>query len=430
MKVVVVTARGLQARALGPYGNSWISTPALDRLAASGVVFDWHFADRADAAGAARSWLTGRYDLPIPGEPSAPLPSDDWGATLRQQSIPTCLVADESRGAMPLFGQDEEWERVYRIEADGEGTPLERCLEAVEEALESLAGHDSWLLWIDLATVLPPWETPDDFLAPYFEEAPDEDEEEDEDSEEDEVAAEEEEVEEPLTPLETFPCGPIDPDDDHLYLSLQTTYAAAVSYLDAGIGQLLETLQGQDGDSEIAVLVTADCGFPLGEHGIVGTVRAWAHEERLHIPLLLRLPGMTPRRVDALTQAVDLGPTIAALFGITLAGPHGHSLLPLSRGETEKVRDYACCGVQTDGAAEWCLRTPKLAFLFPVQPAADDVQRGPQWYVKPDDGWEVNNVVQHHLELAEGLEQTLREFVAATRREGVLATPPLPEGAT
>jgi arylsulfatase A-like enzyme len=439
MKVVVLTARGLQARALGPYGNAWVSTPALDRLAAGGVVFDWHLADRADAAGAARAWCTGRYDLPVPGEPPAALPPAAWLATLRSAGITADLIVDESRGEMPLFAEDREWDQVWHIEPDGEGSPLERCLDAAGAALESLADRDDWLLWIDLATVLPPWETPDDFLAPYFEEAAaEEDEDEDEHEEEEEETEDEEEMEEPLTPLAEFPPGPIDPTDDHLFLSLQSSYAAAVSYLDAGLGQLLEAIEESEGGSEVAILFTSDAGYPLGEHAVVGPVRAWAHEERLHIPLLLRLPATLvlrlpstpPRRIEALTQAVDLAPTVAALFGIEVPGAHGHDLLPLVRGEAASVRDYACCGVEAAGAVEWCLRTKELALLLSVQTAAEDSQRGPQWYVKPDDAWEVNNVVQHHLEQAEALEKTLRDFVAASRQAGPLVPPPLPEPLT
>ena len=47
-------------------------------------------------------------------------------------------------------------------------------------------------------------------------------------------------------------------------------------------------------------------------------------------------------------------------------------------------------------------------------------------FVKPDDRWEVNDVVQHHLELAEGLERTLRGFVEAAGRVGPLEAPALP----
>jgi hypothetical protein len=62
--------------------------------------------------------------------------------------------------------------------------------------------------------------------------------------------------------------------------------------------------------------------------------------------------------------------------------------------------------------------------LLPIRPAAGEV-RSPQLYVKPDDRWEVNNIRQHHLELAERLEQTLRGFVEATRQSGPWRPPQL-----
>jgi hypothetical protein len=39
-------------------------------------------------------------------------------------------------------------------------------------ALRRLAGRGGWLLWVDLATPLPPWDVPEEFQAPCFEEAP------------------------------------------------------------------------------------------------------------------------------------------------------------------------------------------------------------------------------------------------------------------
>ena len=105
MRVLVITARGLQAGAAGAYGNTWLDTPALDRLAAAAVVFDWHFADRADPAGARRAWRTGRYDLPAPGEGGASAPADapDLVRALRDHGIHTCLIVDASRPAPPQF---------------------------------------------------------------------------------------------------------------------------------------------------------------------------------------------------------------------------------------------------------------------------------------------------------------------------------------
>src|SRR5262249_8856725 len=159
--------------------------------------------------------------------------------------------------------------------------------------------------------------------------------------------------------------GTIDPEDDELYLSLQTSYAAAVSYLDAGIAQLLETLDELDLEDETIVIVLSDTGQALGEHGIVGPVRPWLNEEVLHLPLLLRLPEKAEagRRVAALTQNVDLAPTLMELFGLTPFPCHGHSLVPLLHGQQDQVRGYTCAGLHVNEGIEWCLRTQEWAFL-------------------------------------------------------------------
>jgi arylsulfatase A-like enzyme len=416
MKAVVLVARGLQLGALGCYGNPWIDTPALDGLAAEGIVFDRHFADAADPAGARRAWRSGRYRLPDPAAAHEVHSAPDLLDALRAQGIHTCLIVEDSQ---PVPDDSATgWEEAERVMAEGETTPLEATLEAAGAALLRLDQRDNWLLWIDLATPLPPWNVPEEFQAPYFTEEPAED-----------VEEEEEPASEPLTPLTEIAPGPVDPDDDYLYLSLQTSYAAAVTYLDAGVGQLLESLAGIEGGDEVLILVTTDVGQNLGEHGIVGPVRAWLHDEVIHLPLIVRLPGRAEggRRVDALTQAVDLAATLADWFRAPLPHAHGHSLLPLVRGEVETIRPYACAGLQVGEAIEYTLRTPDRAFLLPLRTSADEAARTPRLYVKPDDRWEVNDVLQHHQELAQQLEKTLRDFVTAASRPGSLQPPPLPD---
>lgn len=425
MKAVVISARGVRATDLGPYGNPWVATPALDRLAAQSVVFDAHFADRADSAGARRAWRTGRYDLPAP-DAAVPLSesSDDFLALLRDKSVSSLLVLDDSRPDVAGFELDEAfptgWDEVRRLGAGGKTPVLERAVAQTKKALRQLGSAGSWLLWIDLATTLPPWQVPDDFLQHYFAEEPTEETEESEQEEE----TEEEETFEPPEPILEPACGPIDTSDDQLFLSLQQSHAAAVSYLDAGVGELLDMIEARDDGDEIVVIFLSDCGLPLGEHGVVGTGDSRAHQERVHVPLLVRAPGLMPRRVSALTQAVDVAVTLTALFDATLPTAHGHDLGPLLRGEAEAVREYACCAVAAQEEIGWCLRTPTLALHVPARPGPGEHQR--QLFIKPDDAWEVNNVIHHHLERAEALEKTLRDFVALAQGPGPLRPPTLP----
>ena len=49
-------------------------------------------------------------------------------------------------------------------------------METARTALKELTKIDHWLLWVDLATLLPPWEVPAEFSDPYFQDVEDEEE--------------------------------------------------------------------------------------------------------------------------------------------------------------------------------------------------------------------------------------------------------------
>lgn len=417
MKVLVLSVHGLQAAYLGCYGNPWIATPTLDALAAQGVVFDQHFADCANARAARRTWRDGRHHFPDPSHAGPPTGANaDLIELLRQRGVHTCLILDDSRPTATGF--EAGWNEVARP------ATFDAVLEAAAAALERFGRRDDWLLWVDVAVLTPPWDTPEEFLAPYFQEEPPDDEEGEEEDEE--VPEEEQEL---LTPLSTLPIGRIDTEDDLLFQRLQASYAGAVTRLDDGIGRLLERLNAVDAADEALVVLTADCGLALGEHGVAGLASPRAHEETTHLPLILCLPGADEagRRVAALTQAADLAPTLADVFEVELPSAHGRTLLPLVYGDREEIRPYVCSAAHVGDEAEWSLRTLNWAFFLPVGSHADGSPSTPRLHVRPDDRREVNNVVQHHTERAEGLERTLRGFVEATRQPGPLKAPELPD---
>lgn len=258
------------------------------------------------------------------------------------------------------------------------GAPVVRAgLDTAAEALAARAGEGRWLLWVE-HDLRPPWDIAEEILEAYFASPPE--------------ADDEEEEEDSLEPLLDPPAGPLDPADDALFRRLQTTFAAAVTQADLALEAVLEAA-GED----VLVVVTSDWGQALGEHGAVGA--APLHEEVVHVPLILAGPGCPAgRRVEALTASVDLAATLAAYFGVALSDMHGHDLRP---GAPPPAREHVCVG---DGD-EWGVRTAVWYLRLP---------RGgepPRLYVKPDDRCEVNDVAQHHPDLAESLERTLRAFV-------------------
>jgi arylsulfatase A-like enzyme len=424
MKAIVIVAEGLPCGYLGCYGNEWIQTPNLDRLAAEGVVFDQHVADRPDPAGARHAWRTGCYRFPVPDRTDAfPAPSpDDLIGWFAGHGVATALVLDESRLVSGDFVTG--WPQVFRADAaaDDPVGSLEQVLQRTGEALDQLGSHEHWLLWLDLATLLAPWEIPEEYQYLYFNE---------EDAEEEAPEKEEEEEElEAKGPLRPW-TGPLpenlDPEDTTTFRRLQGSFAGVVTFLDEGLGLLRDELAARQLLDDVALVVTSGYGLALGEHGVAAAAVPWLHEERTHLPLLIRLPKAAEagRRVFAMTQSVDLPPTLLALFGLPGPMVHGGNLLPLCRGEAEAVRAYACSGLRTGESIEWALRTPQWAFLLPIFQGVEDAPRPAQLYVKPDDRWEVNNLYQHHPELTQHLEETLRGFVEATRRPGPLQAPEL-----
>jgi arylsulfatase A-like enzyme len=155
--------------------------------------------------------------------------------------------------------------------------------------------------------------------------------------------------------------------------------------------------------------VTARSGLPLGEHGMIGTPRPLLHDELVHVPLLLRLPGgaHAGTRIGALTQPLDLLPTFLESLGDAIPSMQGKSLWPLLRGEVDAVRPFAASGLRVGAEETWLMRSPEWALHVPIEKP----EHSPQLFVKPADRWEVNDLYQQQIELAEPMAATLREFV-------------------
>ncbi len=84
------------------------------------------------------------------------------------------------------------------------------------------------------------------------------------------------------------------------------------------------------------VIVTSDNGYYLGEHKL--SDKRSAYEESIRVPLLVRVPGQTPKRgitSDAMVLNIDYAPTILDFAGAEpLPDTQGRSLRPLLSGET------------------------------------------------------------------------------------------------
>jgi hypothetical protein len=122
-------------------------------------------------------------------------------------------------------------------------------------------------------------------------------------------------------------------------------------------------------------------------------------------------------RSQALVQPADLWATLLDWHGITQPPPTpwAGSLLPLVRDETDLLHDRLCL---VDGLGNTAIRTP----AWYLREGAE-----PELYAKPDDRWEVNNVVGRCDEVVEMLRRASAEYVEHLRSDRLDALPPLEE---
>jgi iduronate 2-sulfatase len=109
---------------------------------------------------------------------------------------------------------------------------------------------------------------------------------------------------------------------------LKHAYYACVSFTDAQVGRLLESLDALSLRDSTIVVLWGDHGWQLGEHGMWDKHSNF--ETSTHAPLIVRAPGQKPGRTRALVEFVDIYPTLCELCGLSLdAELEGHSFVPL-----------------------------------------------------------------------------------------------------
>ena len=138
---------------------------------------------------------------------------------------------------------------------------------------------------------------------------------------------------------------------------LRRGHYAAVSYLDAQIGRILAALDDTGLASDTVVVFTTDHGFALGEHRHWGKGVPW--EPDLRVPLLLRVPrGRTGQRVAAVTEHVDLMPTLLQIAGLPVpAWAEGSTLLPLLDDPSAPGKPAVFAQAVRGGLAAYSTRT-------------------------------------------------------------------------
>jgi arylsulfatase A-like enzyme len=247
------------------------------------------------------------------------------------------------------------------------------------EAWSQAAQADDKLLWVHLHGYMGPWDAPQELRAALLEE------------------------DDPVPPTFVEPPQFEATADQDAVLGYRAAYAAQTIVLDECVGGLLAALSAFGLDDSTLVVVIGCRGYALGEHGAVGGEVMSLYGETLHVPCLLRAPGLSPAppRMTSLAQSADLMATLAAWFGLERVGNGGVDLLAIANsGPTPRqfVAAHGADGEQTLRTPAWLLRVPPEG----VGHAAIDRPRRPELYVKPDDRWDRRSLRQRRRATAGG----------------------------
>ena len=117
-------------------------------------------------------------------------------------------------------------------------------------------------------------------------------------------------------------------------------YYAAVSYTDAQIGILLNTLEKLGTLNNTIIVLWGDHGWHLGDHDMWG--KHTNYEQATKAPLIIAAPGLKAGQTKSMTEFVDVFPTLCELSGGEVpAYLDGKSLVPVMKNNKASVKEYA-----------------------------------------------------------------------------------------
>ncbi len=357
--VLWISADDLAAYPLGCYGDKQAKTPNIDALAKSGVRFDRAFCNSPVCTASRQSFLTGRYPRSLGvTQLKTALPDDTptLATMFKAAGYDTLSVGKMHFNSQLKHGFD------VRIDAPDHRKELnarkpQPLPDGVEVQPKWQPFKDPAAVWLN-SKALPFGATDADMPGTFYAAKGAE-----------LLAAKRDKpffmmvsFYEPHSPFH-FPVedrGAFDPkkfrvpkvgaeDDWHIPAifrdlsesekqGITAAYYTSAAFLDRNVGKVLDALKKAGLEENTIVVLTGDHGYMLGHHGRFE--KHCCYEPAVLVPLLVRVPGVQPAITTALTELIDVAPTLLEACGVKVPdGVQGKSLVKLMTGKAHFHRD-------------------------------------------------------------------------------------------
>lgn len=445
MNLVLIVSDTFRWDYLGAYGNAWIRTPDLDRLAAQSAVFLDAYAEGLPTLPARRVIMTGRNIVPFVYRPQKsdlvqlhgwhPLYDEDvtLAEHLRERGFVCALFNDVYHMMKPGKNFHRGFDGWYWIRGQEDDPFALRDRQRVAEDLARASrggdvGERAWIIqhlvnrqgWRSEAdtSVAKVMRTAADWLRDYSLPQPFY------------MHVECFDPHEPWDPPAEY-ARLYDPEFDSLdglippgttagltpeqVRNVRTAYAGEVSLVDRWIGHLLDTLEATGHADDTVVVFTSDHGTMLGEQNELHKGIHRLRHQCTRLPLFVRVPGQPHREVCGFVQHQDIMPTALALLGQPIPERVlGRSVWPQVLGQEAGPE-----AVVTAFGPYASYRTQRWNYLCPWTDPGP--RMGPprrELYDLGADPLELTNVIGAHADVAEELaghlEAHLRRFAPLT----------------
>ena len=150
--------------------------------------------------------------------------------------------------------------------------------------------------------------------------------------------------------------------------------------MDAQIERLWKVLEQRHRMDETPIVVAGDHGESLGDHG-EDAHGIFLYQSTIRVPMIVRAPGVRPKRVTDVVRLVDVMPTVLDLLGVRQPPMDGTSLVPIMTGQIEHLDLDAYAESLYPRRFGWgalhALRAGRFKFVNAPQPELYDLEKDP-----------------------------------------------------